>query len=135
MADDSATIDPAAEGELSIEEFVARGNARDRGEDVEPIATPPTPPVPPPAAADATPAAEPKARFSPGKRRESIQAQIDALTTTKHQTLKEIETAQAQLTDLRRQLREQQAAPPPPPPQPQAPPPAPVPPPPQAPRY
>ncbi len=99
MADDDATPDPAAEGELSVEEFFERGNARDRGDEVEA----PPPPDPAAAAAKATPE-KPKPN-PPSRRKTSIQADIDALTTTKHQTRKEVEATQAELTRLREELR------------------------------
>src|SRR5580765_5697057 len=102
MADDETTVDPAAEGELSVEEFFERGNARDRGDEVD--AAPPATPDSA-AAAPTTPADQTKPR-SPANRRKSIQADIDALTTTKHQTKKDVEAAQAELVRLRRELRD-----------------------------
>jgi hypothetical protein len=113
---------------LSVEEFFERGNARDRGDEVAPPE--------PAAAAPAEPADKTKPRSSPTRRKGSIQSEIDALTTTKHETRKEVEATQAELARLRQELRElprapvspngtgaqaQPAAPPPAPPrQPQA---------------
>jgi hypothetical protein len=101
--DVNAPVDPAAEAELSIEEFIDRGNARDRGEEVEAA-----PPAPEPAAAAGPAAGDPKKLDSkharPG-RKQSIQAEIDALTTTKHATRKEVEATQAELTRLRGELQ------------------------------
>jgi hypothetical protein len=123
MAEDDGTVDPTAEGELSVEEFFERGNARDRGDEVGDA------PAPLPDAAPAEPADKTKPKASPARRKGSIQSEIDALTTTKHQTRKEVEETQAELARLRQELRElprapaspngngQQAQPPAPPPQ------------------
>ena len=102
MADDAAPLefDAAAEGELSIEEFVERGNARDRGEDPDTAA----PPEPKPAADAAPTDPKDKPRSNPRSRKGSIQAEIDALTTTKHATRKEVEAAQAELTRLQGEI-------------------------------
>src|SRR5580765_7139963 len=105
MADDdlTAAVDPAAEGELSLEEFFEPGNARDRGDAVEPpAATPPESATAVPAEAAAT--TKPRSPNPPSRRKTSIQADIDALTTTKHQTRKEVEAATAELQRLRKEL-------------------------------
>ncbi|HMF95083.1 MAG TPA: hypothetical protein VKE96_12345 [Vicinamibacterales bacterium] len=108
--------DLTSEADLSIEDFVARGNARDRGES-EPAAdaTPPRAP----GAATTTPATPPpapaKPRYDPEARKKSIKAEIDELTTTKHTTRREIEAAQAELVRLKvehARLAEQRPAPP-----------------------
>jgi hypothetical protein len=129
MADETPDVDPHAEGELSVEEFFERGNARDRGDEV---AAPPV--ASESAAAPAEPAATTKPRSSssssatPSARKKSIQADIDALATTKHQTRREVEETQAELARLRKELADLRpggatspaptaAAPPPPPPQ------------------
>jgi hypothetical protein len=112
MADDELGNE---EGELPIEEFVAIGNARDRGEDVEPpdAKTPAATPEKPAAekAVDTKPAED---RRSPARRKGSIQQEIDALTTTKHQTRKEVEETQAELTRLRAELAQIKTPAPPP---------------------
>jgi hypothetical protein len=110
MADDEVGNE---EGELPIEEFVAIGNARDRGEDAEP----PAPEKPAAAAKADTPSEKPadkpaEDRRSPARRKGSIQQEIDALTTTKHQTRKEVEETQAELTRLRAELAQIKTPPP-----------------------
>ena len=103
MAEDDPTVDPAAEGELSVEEFFERGNARDRGDEVE---APPPPSDPPAAAAPAEPEkTKPRSSNPPSRRKTSIQADIDALTTRNNQTSKEAEATQAELARLRQELQ------------------------------
>lgn len=100
------------EADLDIDAFIARGNARDRGEEL--------PELPgadasaesatdgkeaeessQPASADApaTEPAKPDKRTREG-RKASIQAEIDELTATKHSTKREVEAARAELERL-----------------------------------
>ena len=110
MADDAVDLESNGEADLPIEDFIAQGNARERGEE------------PPEPVAEAQPAAAKEAAApdkadtkppSPGSRKGrlgSIQSQIDALTTTKHKTQKEVEETQAELTRLRGDLERERAA-------------------------
>jgi len=115
MADE---LDPSSsEADLSIEEFVARGNARDRGEPVEEGASSAAPPMPAAAAATPTPPVAPgdkkpgDPRHNHDARKKSIKAEIDELTTTKHATRREVEAAQAELDRLKQEHQRLGAAP------------------------
>src|SRR5260221_11690476 len=106
---------PQSEADLSMEEFVSRGNARDRGEDIPLIEEGEGS-----GAADANPDAatagvetsaphagsadKPIDKRTREGRKLTIQQEIDELTTTKHSTAKEIESARAELQRLRDQL-------------------------------
>jgi len=108
MADEPVD-DSGSEADLPVEEFFARGNARDRGEAVEPVATQAEPPAAQPSESPESVASSEKPKpaadkRSAGGRKASIQAEIDELTTTKHSTRREVEAAQAELTKLRDEL-------------------------------
>src|SRR4030095_7938283 len=104
MADADAPVPtpnpPAPDADLSIEDFIARGNARDRGEDI------PDEPTADAAAASAEP--DKKVEKVDGRTREgrkkSIQQEIDELAATKHATRAEIESAKSELRSLHQEL-------------------------------
>ena len=108
---------PQTEADLGLDDFIQRGNARDRGEEIPLIedAENESGAADAPASdavtasveksADRTASADTKMdkRTREG-RKATIQQEIDELTTTKHTTAKEIESAKAELARLREQL-------------------------------
>ena len=98
-----------AEADLPIEQFIDRGNARDRGEELP--ALPATEQAQSEggdeseAATSGTVASDkkPDGRTREG-RKVSIQREIDELTTAKHTTAREVESAKAELARLQSEL-------------------------------
>jgi len=108
---------PQTEADLSVDDFVSRGNARDRGEDIPliedadeksgaagaPVSDTVTAGVEKPADRTASADKSIDKRTREGKK-QSIQQEIDELTTAKHSTRREVEAAQAELARLRAEL-------------------------------
>jgi len=111
------TPTPQTEADLPLEEFVQRGDKRDRGEDIPliedadeksgaagaPVSDTVTADVDKPADRTASADKTIDKRTREGKKL-SIQQEIDELTTAKHSTRREVEAAQAELARLRAEL-------------------------------